>query len=69
MPKGGSHFDLPIVVALLSALGMIPQEEIGTCVLMGELALGGDLVKVAGCLSAGFTTASDGRGSLLCAHP
>ncbi|MDP4063937.1 hypothetical protein IMCC1933_13890 [Rhodobacteraceae bacterium IMCC1933] len=43
MPKGGSHFDLPIVVALLSALGMIPQEEIGACVLMGELALGGYL--------------------------
>jgi len=40
MPKGGSHFDLPIVVALLSALGMIPQEEIGACVLMGELASG-----------------------------
>ena len=40
MPKEGSHFDLPIAVALLSALGMIPQEEIGACVLMGELALG-----------------------------
>ena len=52
MPKEGSHFDLPIAVALLCALGMIPQEEIGACVLMGELALGGDLVQVAGCLPA-----------------
>ena len=40
MPKEGSHFDLPIAVALLCALGMIPQEEIGACVFMGELALG-----------------------------
>ncbi|MDA8983854.1 YifB family Mg chelatase-like AAA ATPase [Planktomarina temperata] len=65
MPKEGSHFDLPIAVALLSALGMIPQEEIGACVLMGELALGGDLVQVAGCLPAALTAASDGR-SLIC---
>ena len=65
MPKEGSHFDLPIAVALLSALGMIPQEEIGACLLMGELALGGDLVQVAGCLPAALTAASDGR-SLIC---
>ena len=65
MPKEGSHFDLPIAVALLSALGMIPQEEIGACVLMGELALGGDLVQVAGCLPAALTAASDER-SLIC---
>jgi len=52
MPKEGSHFDLPIAVALLCALGMIPQEEIGACVFMGELALGGGLLQVAGCLPA-----------------
>ena len=65
MPKEGSHFDLPIAVALLSALGMIPQEEIGACVLMGELALGGELVQVAGCLPAALTAAAEGR-SLIC---
>ena len=65
MPKEGSHFDLPIAVALLCALGMIPQEEIGACVFMGELALGGDLVQVAGCLPAALAAASDGR-SLIC---
>ncbi|MEJ2019922.1 MAG: magnesium chelatase domain-containing protein, partial [Maritimibacter sp.] len=28
LPKEGSHFDLPIALALLAAIGAIPEEEI-----------------------------------------
>ena len=44
LPKEGSHFDLPIALAILAALEIIPGEELSRCVALGELALdGGDI--------------------------
>ena len=37
LPKEGSHFDLPIALSLLAALGIIPAEDLANCVSMGEL--------------------------------
>ena len=50
--KDGSHFDLPIAVGLLSAMGIIPPEEIENYVVLGELGLGGEIAPVAGVLPA-----------------
>ena len=50
--KDGSHFDLPIAVGLLSAMGIIPPEEIENYVVLGELGLGGEIAPVAGILPA-----------------
>lgn len=52
LPKEGSHFDLPIVLALLSALGVIPGDFLERYVVIGELALDGGILAVAGALPA-----------------
>jgi magnesium chelatase family protein len=65
LPKEGSHFDLPIAVALLVALGVLPAEEIAGYAVMGELALDGSIGAVAGVLPAAIGAAAQGRG-LIC---
>jgi magnesium chelatase family protein len=52
LPKEGSHFDLPIMLAILSALGIIPQDFLTRYVVMGELALDGAIRPVSGILPA-----------------
>jgi len=65
LPKEGSHFDLPIALALLAALEIIPADAVeGTCSL-GELSLDGTLVPVIGALPAAMAAAEDER-TLLC---
>ena len=65
LPKEGSHFDLPIAVALLSALEIIPADAAEGTVSLGELSLDGSLVPVLGALPAAMTAAVEDR-SLLC---
>ncbi len=65
LPKEGSHFDLPIAVALLSALDIIPADAAERAVALGELSLDGSLVPVVGALPAAMTAAAEDR-SLLC---
>ncbi|MDM8167281.1 YifB family Mg chelatase-like AAA ATPase [Roseovarius sp.] len=65
MPKEGSHFDLPIALALLAALEIIPADAVeGTCSL-GELSLDGSLLPVIGALPAALSAAEADR-TLLC---
>lgn len=63
LPKEGSHFDLPIALAILAALDLIPQAELEEVVALGELSLDGRLVRVAGALPAAM--AAGGR-ALIC---
>jgi magnesium chelatase family protein len=65
LPKEGSHFDLPIAVALLAALEIIPRDEVEGIVSLGELSLDGRLVQVAGALPAAMAAAVEDR-ALLC---
>jgi magnesium chelatase family protein len=65
LPKEGSHFDLPIALALLAAIGIIPAEEVENTVALGELSLDGRLVPVIGALPAAMAAAAEGR-RLLC---
>jgi magnesium chelatase family protein len=55
LPKEGSHFDLPITLAVLSALGIIPQDFLNRYVVMGELALDGAILPVSGVLPAAIS--------------
>ena len=48
LAKEGSHYDLPIALGLLAAMGVIPRESIAGFVVLGELALDGSLVARAG---------------------
>ncbi|MDO5703876.1 MAG: YifB family Mg chelatase-like AAA ATPase [Paracoccus sp. (in: a-proteobacteria)] len=68
LPKEGSHFDLPIALAVLAALEVIPADELARCVCLGELALDGRLVAVAGALPAAMAAAEDDR-ALICPRP
>ncbi len=67
MPKIGSHFDLPIALALLAALEIIPADDAANTVALGELSLNGDLVPVVGALPAAMAAATEGR-QLLCPY-
>ncbi|NNF91321.1 MAG: YifB family Mg chelatase-like AAA ATPase, partial [Boseongicola sp.] len=65
MPKEGSHFDLPIALALLAAIDILPKDAVEGLVALGELSLDGALVPVTGALPAALAAAEAGRG-LLC---
>lgn len=65
LPKEGSHFDLPIALAVLSAIEVLPRDEIEATVAIGELALDGRLMPVVGALPAAMAAAEHDR-SLLC---
>ena len=67
LPKIGSHFDLPIAVALLAALEIIPADDAEKTVALGELSLNGNLVPVLGALPAAMAAASEDR-TLLCPY-
>ena len=41
LPKEGSHFDLPIALGLLAAMGVLPHDLLGRYLVLGELALDG----------------------------
>ena len=63
--KEGSHFDLPIALALLAALEIIPKDEVEGTVALGELSLDGRLIAVIGALPAAMAAAEHDR-ALLC---
>jgi magnesium chelatase family protein len=61
-PKEGSHYDLPIALGLLVAMGVLPADEIGGYVALGELALDGALTPVAGILPSALHAAAGDKG-------
>ena len=61
LPKVGSHFDLPIALALLAALDIIPRDDVAATVALGELSLNGALVSVIGALPAAMAASEDDR--------
>ena len=63
--KEGSHFDLPIALGLLAAMGVLPADEVQGYLALGELALDGALLPVAGVLPAAMHAASRELG-LIC---
>jgi len=65
LPKEGSHYDLPIALALLAAMGALPPEFAARHVSMGELALDGGIAPVSGVLPAAMAALGEGRG-LVC---
>jgi magnesium chelatase family protein len=62
LAKEGSHYDLPIAVGLLAALGVIPHDSVSGYLMLGELALDGTLSRVPGVLPAAIAAQAAGRG-------
>ena len=65
LPKEGSHFDLPIALALMSAMGAIAPDAIAGYAAVGELALDGSIRHVPGVLPAAIGANAMGKG-LIC---
>ena len=55
--KEGSHFDLPMALAVLGTMDILPPEELGAYAALGELSLDGNIVSVAGVLPAAMAAA------------
>lgn len=65
LPKEGSHYDLPIALALLAAMGVTDAEQLADFVAVGELALDGRIVPTPGVLLAALHASSIDKG-LVC---
>jgi len=65
LPKEGSHYDLPIALALLAAMGVVDREQIGDYVAVGELALDGRVIASPGVLLAALHAHAAEKG-LIC---
>ena len=63
--KEGSHFDLPIALAVLAAMEVLPGEELAGFAALGELSLDGTVNPVAGVLPAAIAAAAREMG-LIC---
>ena len=65
LPKEGSHFDLPIALGLLAAVGATDAEMLSHYVAVGELSLDGRIASSPGVLLAALHAAQAGKG-LIC---
>lgn len=65
LPKEGSHYDLPIALALLAAMDVVDAETISEWVAVGELALDGRIVGSPGVLLAALHASETDKG-LIC---
>jgi magnesium chelatase family protein len=65
LSKEGSHFDLPLALAILAAMDVLPREEIAGYAALGELSLDGTLSPVAGILPAAMAASARDLG-LIC---
>ncbi len=63
--KSGAHFDLPILCAIMCAIGVLPEEKLSKYLIMGEVGLNGAIVRTDGALPAGVWAAKNGLG-LIC---
>jgi magnesium chelatase family protein len=65
LPKEGSHYDLPIALGLMAAIGAIPSDALSGFSVLGELGLDGSIAAVAGALPAAIGANSRDEG-LIC---
>ena len=65
LPKEGSHYDLPIALAVMAAMGVVPPDALREWAAMGELSLDGRIVAAAGALPAAVAAGAMGLG-LIC---
>src|SRR5687767_1260776 len=65
LPKEGSHYDLPIALGLLAAMGAVDAEMLADYVVVGELGLDGRVAPSPGVLLAAIHASARGLG-LIC---
>ncbi|MDB5446747.1 MAG: comM protein [Phenylobacterium sp.] len=65
LPKVGSHYDLPVALAVMAAMGVIPPDALEGWAAIGELSLDGRIMPVTGALPAAVAASGLGLG-LIC---
>lgn len=65
IPKEGNHYDLPIALALLVAMDVLPSDCLDRFIVMGELGLDASIRSCMGALPAAMTASAQGLG-LIC---
>jgi magnesium chelatase family protein len=65
LPKEGSHYDLPIALALMASMGVLPIDALQEWAAVGELGLDGQIAPVVGALPAAVAANAMGLG-LIC---
>ena len=63
--KEGAHFDLPIALGLLVAIGTVPPDSVDGTLVLGELSLHGGIEPVSGVLPAAMAAVGAGL-DLIC---
>ena len=58
--KEGAHFDLPIALGLLVAIGSVPRDALDGTLVLGELSLHGGIEPVSGVLPAAMAAVAAG---------
>jgi magnesium chelatase family protein len=67
LPKEGSQFDLPILLAMMVAMQAVAPDAVARYAAIGELALDGSIRAVPGALPAAIGANAIGKG-LICPH-
>jgi magnesium chelatase family protein len=65
LPKEGSHYDVPIALAIMAAMGILPPDALDGWAAVGELSLDGRILPVAGVLPAAMAAGAMGLGILV----
>ena len=60
LPKDGSHFDVPIAIAIMIVSGQLKQATVDGILFVGELSLNGELRPIRGSITAAETARSHG---------
>ncbi|MES1198955.1 MAG: YifB family Mg chelatase-like AAA ATPase [Pseudomonadota bacterium] len=62
LPKEGTHYDVPIALAMMAAIGAMPKDALDGVVAFGELGLDGSLAPAPGALPAAMAAQGMGLG-------
>ncbi len=65
LPKEGSHYDLPIALGVMGAMGLVDAEQLAGYLALGELGLDGAILPVPGVLPAAIHASARDLG-LIC---
>ncbi len=65
LPKEGSHYDLPIALGIMAAIGAVPADALQGFTVLGELSLDGQISSVTGVLPAAIAANARNHG-LIC---
>ena len=62
LQKEGAHYDLPIALAILAVMNIIPKDELKNYIALGEITLDGRILSVPGVLPSALLSAEHEKG-------